>query len=321
MNGKPVLGVPAKSVINFASGFEKKLLCDGLTFSTGDACTYSCTFCYVPSVMLKRLTMLKKTGKIPESTTHAGSVILREGAIEAMRSQLAPRGTPKFKTPGDARVIYSSPLVDVAGNMSLVNETIEACELILELTNWQIRLLSKSNLLPKIAKALGAEGKARVIYGVSTGTFDDKLAAAFEVGTPLVSKRVESLHWLQDNGYRTFGMVCPSLPQRDYLAFSQEAAEKLRTAFLEHVWAEVINVRGESMTDTHTALDKAGYHWEASQLLLTSKDKDEWEDYARRTWFAHQQVFPHAKLRFLQYLSADNKQFWTERQSKGVVLL
>lgn len=28
MNGKPVLGVPAKSIINFASGFEKKLLCD-----------------------------------------------------------------------------------------------------------------------------------------------------------------------------------------------------------------------------------------------------------------------------------------------------
>src|SRR5947208_2637146 len=52
----------------------------------------------------------------------------------------------------------------------------------------------------------------RMIFGVSTGTFDDRLAAAFEEGTPLVSKRINSLHVLQDNGFRTYAMVCPSLP-------------------------------------------------------------------------------------------------------------
>ena len=40
MNGKPVLEVDAKSVVNFASNFSHKLLCDGLTFSTGSACAY-----------------------------------------------------------------------------------------------------------------------------------------------------------------------------------------------------------------------------------------------------------------------------------------
>ena len=34
MNGKPVHKVPAKAVINFASAFQHKKLCDWLTFST-----------------------------------------------------------------------------------------------------------------------------------------------------------------------------------------------------------------------------------------------------------------------------------------------
>src|SRR5947199_4113018 len=108
--------------------------------------------------------------------------------------------------------------------MDLVRETIEACKLILGLTHWQIRLLSKSNLLPIIARELPRD---RIIYGVSTGTLDDKLAVAFERGTPLPSKRLQSLHWLQDNGYRTFGMICPSLPQRVYYAFSRDMSNSI----------------------------------------------------------------------------------------------
>ena len=47
MNMKPVFTVPTKTVINFKSHFYKKLLCDGLTFTAGNACVYSCAFCYV----------------------------------------------------------------------------------------------------------------------------------------------------------------------------------------------------------------------------------------------------------------------------------
>jgi len=43
--------IPAKSVINFDSGFKHKLLCDGPTFSTGTACAYTCSFRYVPAMM------------------------------------------------------------------------------------------------------------------------------------------------------------------------------------------------------------------------------------------------------------------------------
>src|SRR5262249_13717509 len=160
-------------------------------------------------------------------------------------------------------------------------------KLILRYTHWQIRLLSKSNLLPMIAKALVGNGLGRVhdrmIFGVSTGTLDDKLALSFEQGTPLPSKRLQSLWWLQDNGFRTFGMVCPSLPQwlpgrheeDAYFEFAVEMREAIRAQKCEHVWAEVINARGESMKRTVAALREGGYGSLAAELDRISHDKAE----------------------------------------------
>lgn len=319
MNGKPVFTVPAKSIINFKSGFAPKLLCDGPTFSLGTACTYSCSFCYVPAVMRKSPHLAGV------ALPHDQVVIRREGALAALRSQLVGRGgAPRFPDPLDRRVIYSSPLVDVAGNMELVRETIEACRLILALTHWDIRLLSKSNLLPKIAAGLGTahDAHTRLIYGVSTGTLDDGQARAFEAGTPLVSKRVASLHWLQDQGLRTFGMICPSLPQRDYGAFAREAAAAIRADRCEHTWAEVINLRGESMSRTRDALAAGGFEFEAKEVERVSHDGVAWEEYSRQTFLAHVPHYPAGKLRFLQYVNATNRGWWNaEMVARGAVLL
>ena len=325
MNGKPVFEYPAKTIINFESGFKQKLLCDGPTFSTGTACVYNCTFCYVPAVYRKMLDdFLEKVGK-----RHDEIVIRRANAIPILRSQLCHRcGSPKYLSEDDRRVIYSSPAVDVAGNMELVHETIECCRLILELTNWHIRLLSKSNLLPKIAQALTIgddetllNARNRLIFGVSTGTLDNKLASAFEEGCPLVSKRIESLHWLQDNGFRTFGMICPSLPQCNYPTFAEQMHQTVRADRCEHVWAEVINVRGESMVRTEGALRKAGYEYEADELRRVSIDKDAWEEYSRKTFLAHAHLYRPGQLRFLQYVNRQNHDWWSVRQYLGAVLL
>jgi DNA repair photolyase len=320
MNGKPVINVAAKSVINFKSNFSHKVLCDGLTFSTGSACAYSCAFCYVPDLMRKN------PHRLTTELAHSDIIVRRLSAIEVMKRQLTYKGgRPKFTDPHDNRVIYASPLVDVAANMDLVRETIDACRAILELTHWQIRLLSKSNLLPKIAEALH-EHKSRVIYGVSTATLDDKLAQAFEQGTPKVSKRIESLHWLQDHGYRTYGMICPSLPlaeDHEYAVFAEQSAQALRSDRCEHVWAEVINVRGESMIRTASALRGAGYEDYARRLELVSTDKEAWERYARLTFEAHAKIYAEhpGKLRFLQYVASSTRPWWEQRVSQGAVLL
>ena len=320
MNGKPVLEVEARTVINFHSAFSHKKLCDGLTFSAGSACVYSCEYCYVKDLMRKN------PHGIEHPEDHQKIVIRRANAGAIVRKQLTrANGEPKFSDPQDRRVIYASPLVEVAGNLELVRETIEICRIILELTHWQIRLLSKSNLLPRVAEALSKD-RDRLIFGVSTGTLDDDLAKAYETGTVRVSKRIESLRWLQDGGFRCFGMICPSLPlgsDEAYDEFAESCAEALRADKLEAVWAEVINLRGASFTQTRDALRKAGFQEEAARLELVSEDKEAWEVYARRTFEAHARVYAGTpgKLRFLQYTNKASRPYWAGLVEAGAILL
>ena len=231
-------------------------------------------------------------------------------------------------------MIYASPLTDVAANMELVRETVEICKVILADTKWHIRLLSKSNLLPKVAEGLEGfcssdSARARIIYGVSTGTLDDALAAATEHGTPKVSQRIKSLHWLQDHGYRTFGMLCPSLPywlantstEHAYATMAHQMSLQIRVERCEHVWAEVINLRGDSFGKTEKALWDAGFGAMANEIRRIAADKGEWEAYARATFIGHTKFIPPDKLRFLQYVTKDSRPWWEERKYLGAVVL
>lgn len=347
MSRKPVLYQPSRTVLTYPSeAFQEKLLCDGLTMNLGNACVYSCSFCYVESQM-RKLTHQVIRGhneKHQENRSHEDLVIRRLGhkgekSVQILANQLAGdvKGWLSRKAVQDLKemdlVLYSSTLVDVAANMELLKETAEACQLILDHTRWQIRLLTKSNLMHKLVKDGLIEDKTRpghrlshhqrLIMGFSTGTLNDSIAAAFEKGTARVSKRIESLHWLQDHGYRTFGMICPSLPQEDYEAFSRSMVQALRPEKMEHVWAEVINVRGESFTRTRDALKETGFEKEARMLEAVSEGpakKENWEAYARKTFEAHQRQFGQ-KLRFLQYVEPRYADYWKAQKEQGAVLI
>lgn len=317
--GKPRFLIDSKSVINDQSGFSKKRLCDGLTFTAGQACAYSCTFCYVESA-LRRVQHLNRI-KTERNLKFEEMVVEIKDAAMKVRKYLTVRGKPKFPKHDDNRVIYGSPLVDVAATMDQVRETVAICKAILELTHWQIRLLSKSSFLKQVAQQIPEKYKNRVIYGLSTGTLDTELAKSFEKGTSLVSKRLETLKWLQDNGCRTYGMICPILPQKDYTQFAKQMTATIDLAKCEHVWAEVINLRGDSLTATAQALRAAKYNEEADLLERVMNSKEQWENYARATFEALAAVVPHEKLRFLQYVNKANKTWWAERTGQGAVLL
>ncbi|CAN5470369.1 hypothetical protein BH09VER1_BH09VER1_26410 [soil metagenome] len=251
-------------------------------------------------------------------------VIRRSRVKEILHSELLDqKGKPRFKNEADTRVVYSSPLVDVAANMELVRETAEVCNLILTYTNWDIRLLSKSNLLPEVVKRIPEEFRCRLILGVSTGTLDDNLAKAFEKGTALPSKRIASLAKSRNMGTRTFGMICPSLPQDDYDAFSKAVCSAIDVNSCEEVWAEVINLRGKSFSNTINDLLAAGFADEANRLckVCGSKSDASWEAYARATFEAHVRHVPKGKLRFLQYVTEETYEWWKTREKDGAVLL
>ncbi len=333
MNKKPVIYREAKTVLNDDNdGFHEKLLCDGITFNAGDACCYSCEFCYVEAQMLKVDHELIDAHNTDNGRTLEGGnllrfkdlVIRRENALEILRRQLLKKdGTPQYPDEEDTRVVYGSTLVDVAANMTLVRETSEICNLILEHTHWKIRLLSKSHFLSKLIEdsLIPEKYHQRLILGFSTGTLDDDVANAIETGTARVSKRIDALHWLQDRGIPTFGMICPSLPQENYDKFSHEMCAAIRVKKCEHVWAEVINVRGESFTRTIAGLQRKGFNKEADMLAAVINDPEKREEYARATFEAHTKNVPKGKLSFLQYISPHSADWWAKQRDNGAVLL
>jgi len=320
-NGKPVFRVPSGKVINLESAFAHKRLCDGPTFTMGLLCHFSCSFCYVES-LLSRHSAITRICK-EYGLTADQIVVEKENPLPILQDQLIDaKGRRRYPDPNDRRVIFASPLVDVAANQATALQTVAACRLILENTEWQIRLLSKSALLKSVAEQL-VEFKHRVIYGLSSGTFDDRLAGSFERGTSSPTARMRALHWLQDNGFRTFAMICPSLPQLDYDGFARDTAERVRVDRCEHVWCEVLNVRGNSLVNTVAALTTNGFGSEAEQLMQVSgsKNRDTWEAYARATFQAHAAVVPADKLRFLQYVQKDHVAWWRGQECRGAVLL
>lgn len=320
IGGKPVIEIPSR-ILNTNSGFAEKGLCTGPTMSAGNSCAYLCPYCYVGPMMARQPAMIAAkmaAGGMP----HEDMVVRRMNAPESLRAELLTKktGAPR-KICQVPHVVYTSPLVDCAATIELARETLEMCLVVLENTVWHIRLLSKSTFLPYIAQRIPEEHQQRMIYGVSTGTLDDKLGRS-EQGTPLVSKRIASLRKLQDMGCRTFGMICPVLPQRDYDRFAQEAAEAIDFEACEHVWVEVLNPRGASMHRTYEALRALGYEWESDQLELARQNyANVWEDYARHTFLAFSEIVPPAKLRFLQYPIPQHLEWWKAHERQGAVLL
>ncbi|MCX6923328.1 MAG: hypothetical protein NT154_08995 [Verrucomicrobia bacterium] len=389
---KPVYWVDTPP-INKDSGFIHKHLCDGLTFTAGTACAFSCQYCYVLSQVQKQeavQAILNKAGQPFNRVVIRRNNVLRQLAQQLTATKRTKRQVrtadtiltpeliqscgltgdwslsnrvPKYQGQAwDGKVIFASPFVDIAATPLLAHETIEMCEVILRLTNFNIRLLSKSRLLVNVAKELHQRlpdpltgAKARVIFGLSTGTLDDNVALAIETNTALPSLRLKALHWLQDNGFRTYGMLCPILPQTDeaaYVEFSQRAMTSIRATQCEEIWAEPVNFRAgrknnadeelqqNSFQATLTALTTAGLNQQAELFDGVANDSAAWESYCRNLFEALVNAAPEqniqrlivgekakaqrpTKLWWLHYARTYEsiRDYWDGQQVNGALLL
>jgi len=371
---KPVHFVDT-TIFNEHSLFIHKRLCDGPTFSAGTACAFSCTYCYVEQMVLKQQAvrdLLKSTGcrfdqlvmrrkdplqKLAEALTRKGSQSSDPGAESLLTPELITRWGlvdkwslgkrfPKFLGEQFQKtVVFGSPLVDIAATKALAEETVELCELFLRLTSFQLRLLSKSPLLESIARELDRRlpdkntgAKKRIIFGLSTGTVDDTVAGAIEVHAPSPRTRLEALHRLQDDHFRTYGMLCPILPQADPVDYATKAMAEIRAEKCEEIWAEPVNFRTggqnggdvkeqkrqrDSFEATVTALTKAGRIEDAKRFRHVAQDKAAWESYCRATYEALTKFKGKTRLWWMQY-PRDQKvipEYWEKQPSDGVLLL
>ncbi len=319
VGGKPQYEIVVLIIVNFASKFAHKLLCDGWTYSLGSACHFRCTFCYVESIVRKHSQVKVLMAKLREQGLEFEDVcIVRHDAIAIMREQLLKRRAADMDTAG---VVFTSPLVDCAATKAFALQTAEADRLILELTAKDIRHLSKGVNYRAIVEAVPAKHHGRLIFGYSTGSLDDRTAAAIEVTTASPSRRLAELHWLQDKGFRTYGMACPILPRREYRIYAEEMVRALRVERLEHLWVEPLNLRPKALPRTRDALLVKGFREEAVLLEQVMGNAQSWEQYSRELFEAFAAVVPPEKLRFLQYVKPKTRDWWMARQAKGAVLL
>jgi len=320
MPNKPEFFIERANILKKNPEFQKKQLCDGWSMSSGDACAYGCSYCYVGSMF----SLEPKTRELRQKNglAHGEMQIRRNDPTGILLAQLHDSsGVPRYKGQSyEGKVIYCSPIVDCAATPELARETANLCKLILRHTSFHVRLLSKSSFLPIVAKALEdvENARQRMIFGCSTGTLDDKLAASFECGTARVSKRLASIHALSRAGWRVFGMLCPALPGTDIPALTAALPEAV-----ESVWGEGINLRGKSFPATIDALRGAGFNTEADALseVCGSGSKARWEQYCRTSFEALADCVPTSKLRWLQYVTDDNRDWWEACIAKGAICL
>lgn len=148
------------------------------------ACAFSCRYCYVESMVLKQNDVrgiLERSGRTFDRLVIRRAETLRrlakdvtrranrgdetQGAAELLsRAQadrwglrgnwsLEGRCTKFLGSQSAGKVIFASPLVDIAASPELAAETVELCEMLLCLTSFDIRLLSKSPNLASIVNS------------------------------------------------------------------------------------------------------------------------------------------------------------------------
>lgn len=293
----------SKTGIAPTEGFKKKRLA-AYSVNIGNVCEFGCAYCYVPDMPFQHQSV--------KNLLHQGYEI---GGFSNYRESddllsAVTKDIKKFK-PGDTSTVFFCTTCDPCATLEHVEMTTAAAKVILDNSDLQIRVLSKSANIQMVAKSLSAY-KARVAYGLSTGTCCPEVSRAIETNASPILERVNVLHWLQDNGYRTFGMICPVLPSEKGMAV--KLLDQVRPELCEDIWVEAINDKGSSLTNTHDALCLAGLDWHAYAIRKVMENKVAWRNYSAELFLAFRKELKKRNLskmlHFLQYVSKDDLNFF-----------
>ncbi len=302
----------ANTGIAVTPGFQKKGLAK-YAVNIGNVCHFGCAYCYVPDMpfqhrSVKELLNLGHCLDQISNYRHPANVIK-----EVTRSL-------KKISPEDQGTVFFCTTCDPCATEPHTKTTVEAARLILSRSTLHIRILSKSAKIVDTAKAL-SDYKDRVSYGLSTGTCLDEISKSIEGNASPIKERVAALHWLQDHGFRTFGMICPVLPSEKGRV--KELLDQVRPEHCEAIWVEAINDKGTSLTNTLTALQHSDLDFHAYAIKAIMQNKDQWRQYTQELYLGfrrelRKQNMMH-KLHYLQYTTKADINFFMPKQ--GAVCL
>jgi DNA repair photolyase len=293
----------SKTGIAPTEGFKKKRLA-AYSVNVGNVCEFGCAYCYVPDMPFQHQSVknLRQQGyEIGEFSNYR--------TFDDLMSTVS-RDAKKFE-PGDASTVIFCTTCDPCATHEHVDMTTAAAKVILENTDLTIRILSKSTNIQHVAQSLSAY-RDRVAYGLSTGTCCPEVSRAIETSASPILERVKALHCLQDNGYRTFGMICPVLPSEKGMVV--KLLDQVRPELCEEIWVEAINDKGNSLTGTHDAFCLAGLDWHAYAIRKVMESKVAWRNYSAELFLAFLKELKKRKLskklHFLQYVTKEDMDFF-----------
>jgi DNA repair photolyase/energy-coupling factor transporter ATP-binding protein EcfA2 len=304
-----------KTGIAETKGFQKKQLAD-FACNIGNICHFGCTFCYVPSVVAKQkgVQNILKEGYAWDEISHYRT---KENLVKCVERDL------KKIEPGDKRMVIFCTTCDPCATEEHADITSSSIRLIMESSDLQVRVLSKSTLILEIAKELDLY-RERIIYGLSTGTIRPEISACIEGNASPVQDRFKTLKFMQDVGYRTFGMLCPILPSE--MPYLDKLIDAIGVRKCEHIWAEALNVRGKSLVKTRDQFKNCGLDEDAKSLDQVMGNKANWRDYCKELFLNVRNELEKRgaseKLRFLQYVTGEPEDFveFFESQKEAICL-
>ena len=318
IGGKLSISIPSATIHYEKSGFNEKDLTTRGSITGGSACLFCCIYCSTPTIL----------GRSPHTRIlrflgikHRDAFIQRLDADATLIDQLTKKdGTPRYKD--DQGVVILSPIVDPLSNEEVLEQSLRLILILMELTGWDVRILTKSLLIKKVMTRIPENYHHRIICGLSIGTLDDNIAKIVEKMTPTPTRRLKAYHELQQSGFRTYSMHCPILPQTDYTAYADRLVNSTNWEKDELVWCEALNTRGDSMANTIRALARAGYQKEAELLSDISGSTALWEtQYNRPLFEALTAACPPGKLRYLVYPGKSDRDYWLGCRERGAVVL
>ncbi|MFO0684925.1 MAG: hypothetical protein U0234_22900 [Sandaracinus sp.] len=253
-----------RHAIKPADGFVKKQLADD-HLELVARCELACTYCSTDKNRwqcrqkpdFERRTA-EQLGTPQHGCDHTKPLLAWKNILAQLEDELrSPRAV------GTRKTLMFSMLTDPFSPWLVENGiTRRALELLIERSEYRIRVLTKSVLVAKPEFVeLFAKHSDRIVVGLSVGSLDPTWARQVERRVPAPLARVRALHALQDAGVTTYGMLCPVFP----CVLSNEGVDALVDALrlqrCETVWAEPFNSRSNwrDVRDAHPPADRTWF--------------------------------------------------------------
>lgn len=280
----PVVVPSRKTQIHPAPGFKKKGLAD-YHLELSALCGFKCTYCSSNAGNFARIRgrvddwagAVAAAGEkldMQDSVTSDGRAIVL--TFENIIGQLERELLAVKRDFGCGNVLVVSELTD-AFVPALVQPGItrRALELLLERTEFTIRILTKSAVVGKPEWVdFFAAHRDRFLVGLSITTIDDRIVETVERGTSTPSARIKAHRVLQDSGIRTYGMLCPVLPES--VQHVDALLDAIRPERCEQIWAEPINHRSDKWSLDHRELQWSGYSLGLYSSIAERASRDGW---------------------------------------------